>query len=232
MESPKMSNASWQTGLQQALTQASPPDRSLRVAVVGIGHELRGDDAVGLAVARRLLPPRRMRQPLPGPPTLRRSDASERSEAVGNPGAVGEWLALVGGSAPENCTGTLRRFGPDLVVLVDAADLEARPGTIQWLEPAQIGGLSVSTHTLPLSVLATYLAADLGCEVGILAIQPASNDIGAPLSPELSGAARNLAQVLAAFSRCAPPTPRGNKTRALGLLRPAFVDSDATHPAR
>lgn len=204
-----MSNASWQTGLQQALTQASPPDRSLRVAVVGIGHELRGDDAVGLAVARRLLSPRRIRQPLPGPPTLRRSDASERSEAVRSPGAVGEWLTLVGGSAPENCTGTLRRFGPDLVVLVDAADLEARPGTIQWLEPAQIGGLSVSTHTLPLCVLATYLAAEIGCQVVILAIQPASNDIGAPLSPELSRAARNLAQVLAAFSRRTPPAPRG-----------------------
>lgn len=164
-----MSNASWQTGLQQALTRSTPPDRSPRVAVVGIGHELRGDDAVGLAVARRLLP----RRPA--------------------------WLVLAGGSAPENCAGTVRRFGPDLVVLVDAANLEAPPGAIQWLECDQIGGLSASTHTLPLSLLATYLAVDLGCTVGILAIQPACDDIGARLSPPVRHAAQRVAQVLSAI---------------------------------
>jgi Ni,Fe-hydrogenase maturation factor len=67
------------------------------------------------------------------------------------PPSRGRWLVLIGGSAPESCTGPLRRLGPDLVVLVDAADLHARTGAIQWLECAQIDGLSASTHTLPLS---------------------------------------------------------------------------------
>jgi hydrogenase 3 maturation protease len=166
-----MSYGSWQTELQQALTQATPTDRGIRVAVVGVGHALRGDDAVGLAVAQHLRP------------------------------AYGRWLVLVGGSAPENCTGPLRRFGPDFVVLVDAADLHARPGSIQWLECGQIDGLSATTHTLPLGVVAAYLTAELGCTVGVLAIQPAaSNDIGAPLSPEVNRAARQLARVLSALS--------------------------------
>jgi hydrogenase 3 maturation protease len=165
-----MFDGSWQTELQQALTQATPPDRGIRVAVVGVGHELRGDDAVGLTVVQRL------------PPTC-------------------TWLVVVGGSAPENCTGTLRRFGPDLVVLVDAADLRARPGFIQWLDSTQIDGLSASTHTLPLSIVAAYLTAELRCPVGVLAIQPASNDIGAPLSPEVDHAAHHLVQVLSALSR-------------------------------
>jgi len=166
-----VSDGSWQTELQRALAQATPPDRGIRVAVVGIGHALRGDDAVGLAVAEHL----RL--------------------------ACRRWLVIDGGSAPENCTGLLRRFGPDLVVLVDAADLQARPGSIQWVECAQIDGLNASTHTLPLSVVAAYLTAELGCSVGVLAIQPASTDIAAPLSREVDHAARHLARVLTALSQ-------------------------------
>ena len=37
------------------------------------------------------------------------------------------------GPAPENFTGPLRRFRPDLVLLVDAAQMDAEPGTIGWL---------------------------------------------------------------------------------------------------
>jgi len=165
-----MSDGSWQTELQQALAQSTPSDHRIRVAVVGLGHALRGDDAVGLAVAQR----------------LRRS--------------CGKWPVLVGGSAPENCTGTLRGFAPDLVVFVDAADLRSRPGTIQWLECAQIDGLNASTHTLPLSLVGSYLTAELGCRVGVLAIQPGGNDIGARLSPAVNRTARCLVQVLSALS--------------------------------
>lgn len=166
-----MSYGSWQTELQQALTQATPPDRGIRVAVVGVGHALRGDDAVGLAVAQHLRP------------------------------ACGRWLVVAAGPAPENCTGTLRRFGPDLVLLVDAADLHARPGSIRCVECAQLEGLSATTHTLPLSVFAAYLTAEFGCAVSVLAIQPAANnDIGAPLSTEVNRAARQLARVLSALS--------------------------------
>jgi hydrogenase maturation protease len=110
------------------------------------------------------------------------------------------WLVVIGGSAPEDCTGPLRRFGPDFVVLVDTADLQARPGSIQWLECAQIDGLSASTHLLPLSLVGSYLTTELGCGVGVLAIQPAGKDIGARLSPEVNRAGRRLVQVLLALS--------------------------------
>lgn len=124
-----------------------------RVAIVGVGHELRGDDAAGLAVARRA-----------------QSAAGERL------------LVLEGGPAPENVTGTLRRFGPDLVLLVDAADLNAEPGAVRWLTPDVIEGLSATTHTMPLSILARYLQHELNCDVCLVGIQPGKNDIGQPLS--------------------------------------------------
>jgi hydrogenase 3 maturation protease len=167
---------SWQIALRQHLRQSTPPERPIRLALVGIGHELRGDDGVGLDIVRRL----RSRLLPPG------------------------WLALEAGSVPESCTSALRRFRPDLVVLVDAAHLDLRPGTVRWLECADTDGFHSSTHTLPLSVVATYLQTELGCAVGLLGIQPADTPIGAPLSPAVRRAASAIVSGL-----LETPTPKG-----------------------
>lgn len=148
-----MSNTSWSGSLKKALTKNDEP---MRVAVVGIGHELRGDDAAGVMVTRALKP------------------LVSGQEHV---------LVIDAGSAPENHTGPLRRFQPDLVLLVDAAQMNERPGTVLWLPWQATGGISASTHTLPPYILAKYLAAEFGCEVALLGIQPADTTIGWPLSP-------------------------------------------------
>lgn len=129
------------------------PWRPRRVAVVGVGHALRGDDAAGLALAERAAPL-----------------AGERL------------LVLEAGPAPENVTGVLRRFKPELVLLVDAADLGETPGTVRWLSADDVEGLSATTHTMPLSMLAHYLEQELGCQVYLIGIQPGQNGIGQPLS--------------------------------------------------
>lgn len=149
-----MSTESWTDLLKQMLTSLEiGRKRPLRIALVGIGHELRGDDAAGLVVAERLL-----------------RFAHER------------FLVVEGGHAPENHTGSLRRFGPDLVVLVDAAYLNERPGTIRWLPWQETTGLSASTHTMPPYMLARYLTTNLDCEVVLLGVQPADTSLDAPMT--------------------------------------------------
>jgi hydrogenase 3 maturation protease len=138
------------------------------VAVLGIGHELRGDDDVGLWLAARL-----------------------KSLAAG----CERLLAVEAGPAPENFTGTLRRFKPDLVVLVDAAFMDADAGAIGWLSWQDASGFSASTHTLPLHLLATYLTAELGCEVALIGIQPAQLTVGAALTPVVQQAAEEISKV-------------------------------------
>jgi hydrogenase maturation protease HycI len=165
-----MSNPSWRKPLIQALQRLQKPDRSPRIAFVGIGHELRGDDAAGVMLARAM-------QPLA---------ASDRL------------LVIDAGSAPENCTGLLRRFRPDLVVLADAAQMDESPGTVRWLAWQDTAGLSASTHTLPLHVLASYLTADLGCDVALIGIQPAENAIDTSLSPVVQQAIDEVRRALAA----------------------------------
>jgi hydrogenase 3 maturation protease len=126
-----------------------------RLAIVGIGHELRGDDAAGLAVARAMQP-----------------YAHDHINL----------MVIEAGPVPENFTGPLRRFKPEVVVLVDAAQMETLPGSALYLDWRATGGFRGSSHTLPLSTLANYLENEIGCEVWILGIQPENNAFGAALS--------------------------------------------------
>src|SRR5512140_102687 len=128
----------WQQNLQADLKSRKKTDRVARLAVLGVGHELYGDDAVGVWLAERL-----------------RDDLSGDEN----------FLAVPGGPAPENFTGTLRRFGPDVVLLVDAALMALEPGQTGWLDWQDTSGFSASTHTLPLHLIAGYLTSELDCKV-------------------------------------------------------------------
>lgn len=134
---------------------------------MGVGHELRGDDAAGLLAARALTPL------LAGRPDV---------------------LVLEGGPAPENLTGVLRRFQPDLVLLLDAAQFDAPPGTVRWLDWRAAAGFGASTHAGSLKLVGQYLSAELDCEVALLGIQLGSDALGAPLTPAVATAVETVSR--------------------------------------
>jgi hydrogenase 3 maturation protease len=139
---------------------------------VGIGSDLRGDDSAGLVVARALL-------------------SDERFASAPH------LLIVEGGPAPENHTGRIRAFQPELVLFIDAAHMDEAPGTLQWIPLDAIDGMSASSHSLPLSMLARYLTLEIGCEIAVLGIQPQQNEINATLSPPVRAA---VDEVLAEIS--------------------------------
>lgn len=100
------------------------------------------------------------------------------------------------GPTPENCTGLLRRFAPDLVLLVDAAQMGVTPGEIHWLTWEEVSEPDMSTHKLSLRLLAGYLAAELGCEIALIGIQPAQDSLGASLSPAVRQAVEAMTNEL------------------------------------
>ncbi len=165
-----MSNLSWQNSVSQTLQRLKKPDTFPRIALVGIGHELRGDDAAGVILARKL-------QPL--------ADSN-----------MDRLRVIDAGHAPENFTRVMRDFHPDLIVFVDVAQMNDAPGTIRWLAWQDTAGLSGSTHTLPIHVLASFLSVDLGCEIGLIGIQPADNTMDVPLSPAVQQAVAELVEGL------------------------------------
>jgi hydrogenase maturation protease HycI len=96
------------------------------------------------------------------------------------------WLLVEAGLAPENFSGTLRRFQPDLVVLIDAAEMALSAGEIACLDWTMASGWSASTHTLPLNILSSFLVSELDCQVMILGIQPVQMGMDQPLSQEVT----------------------------------------------
>jgi hydrogenase 3 maturation protease len=146
-----------------------------------VGQELRGDDAAGPAVVRAL------------------AGRLARTDAPAEPGPT--LLILDAGPAPESQTGPLRRFAPDLVVLVDAARMGEPPGTVRWLPWQETVGLPGSTHTVPLSLLAQYLTTELACQVALLGIQPLDTEIGSPVSPPVQEAVDGIVTALVELLR-------------------------------
>jgi hydrogenase maturation protease HycI len=143
-----------------------------RIAFIGIGSELHGDDGAGIEIIRSL---------------------SRRA------GAISRLAFIEGGMLPESTTGPIRRFAPNLVIVFDAADFRGVPGEVHWLDPHEIGGYSASTHTFPLGAFADYLRKEFACEVQLLGIQPKAIEFGTILSPEVKKACQQLAYIISQF---------------------------------
>jgi len=129
--------------------------------VLGIGNLIRGDDGLGVHVARALT-------------------------ARGCPDGV---EVLDGGTAPLDAlaaVGSVRRL-----VIVDAADLGEAPGTVRALSPDDLipaTGDSVSLHDLDLiwALNVLRLTGQEPREVVIVGVQPASMDWSTELSPAVA----------------------------------------------
>jgi hydrogenase 3 maturation protease len=177
MEFRRISTMCWQDHLRQTLSKLNASGKPLRVAVVGLGHELYGDDAVGTHIVREL-----------------------RTRWVDSPNL----LLLETGPAPENYSGALRRFHPHFVLILDAALLGEEPGEAHCVSWQDADGLSLSSHSLPISVFANYLSRELACEVALLGIQPAEMGFASGLSHSAStavdGIARSLNELFSTFA--------------------------------
>lgn len=149
--------------------QARAGERPARLAIVGIGNELGGDDAAGMRLAQALQPRLAHREHVRVYPA---------------------------GPAPESFTAPLRRFAPDLVLLVDAAQLNLPPGELRCLDWQKTSGLSACTHSLPLHVFCSFLAAEIGCPVALAGIQPDEPRLGMGLSPAVQAGVDELAEML------------------------------------
>ncbi len=136
-----------------------------RLRVVGLGNALRGDDAVGLAVARRL------RELLPDADVIEGSgEPAALLDALGGAGAVAVVDAVSSGGAP----GAVHRFdaGASALPLVSGA----------------------STHGLGLAE-AIELGRALGrlpARLVVYGIEGGAYETGAPLSPEVARAAEEV----------------------------------------
>jgi hydrogenase 3 maturation protease len=108
--------------------------------------------------------------------------------------------AFDGGSAPENVTGVIARFKPTHLVVVDAAHLGLKPGAVRVVAAEEIGGVSFSTHTLPMPIIIDYLAKGTGCRSVVIGIEPEQKNVCAPVSARVLAAVDDVVAALCVCS--------------------------------
>ncbi len=167
-----MSKPSWTEQLDQILSSHITEFNGCRLAIVGIGNELSGDDAAGVVIVHQL-----------------REALSHRQNL----------LFIVGGLAPENFSGLIRKFLPHNLLFIDTANMGGEPGDIDVFEMEELDGLSFSSHTLPPAILAEYLAAECSCTVKLLGIQPISTGMAEPMSEAVT---ESIAAVVDYITSC------------------------------
>lgn len=100
------------------------------------------------------------------------------------------------GTMPENFFSSLINSQPSLILLIDAALMQAEPGTIRLLDKSTIGGVAFSTHQLPLTFFIEYLELNMPTSILILGIQPLTDEFAQPLSPPVQTAAQQIIETL------------------------------------
>ena len=139
---------------------------SRRIAILGIGNDLRTDDGIGPLIVQSL--------------------------KLDYPDLMIENV----GSVPEGFARPLAQFGAERIVMIDAADMRKPPGHIELVTKDRIGGINISTHSMPLSFLMMYLEQETGAETILIGIQPKSIQFGEGLTPDIRLVAEHLIDAL------------------------------------
>ena len=141
--------------------------------VLGIGNRLGGDDAAGTCVVDML------------------NQRRHKTKAL----LPTEIMAIDAGTAPESYTSVIRQHRPDLLILVDAADMGLPPGALRTITAEKISILSFSTHHMPLSMFVSYVEEFCG-KVLIVGVQPERTETGERISEAVRKSAKKLAEAI------------------------------------
>ncbi len=106
------------------------------------------------------------------------------------------WQTIDCGTVPENFTSKIKQAKPELVVFVDAAEMDLPAGEFRVIPKEKIKDVSCSTHNLPLSLMIDFLQQSMDVEMLFIGVQPASISDGEGLSPEVLSGIKKLTELL------------------------------------
>jgi hydrogenase 3 maturation protease len=140
--------------------------RGSKTVIVGIGNTLKGDDGVGPLVCQQL------------------RQAKSCAELIDAATVPENYVQRIVGKAPQN------------LLVIDAVDFQAEPGTIEVFRPEQLNSTVFSTHTLSPRLFAEMVSRNIEVDVYFIGIQPAHTRMGDSMSPQICQAAQQLTQML------------------------------------
>jgi hydrogenase 3 maturation protease len=141
----------------------------MRTVVVGVGNEMKGDDGIGIRIAKQL-----------------QSD-----------GLQGKDILIIPAEVPENYIQPIINHRPELLILVDASDFRGKPGEIRSIKDDEISKIFTNTHSIPLVLfLEAIKKQSPKVKTIFIGIQPKSNAFGKPLSQEVRDAGRKAGEAI------------------------------------
>ena len=149
--------------------QALAPCEGGDTLVITVGNPFRGDDGVGPFIGGRLM------------------------------GRELGFRVLNAFDRPESVVDKAAELKPAKVIFIDAADFGGRPGEVRVIAAEHIGQGSLSTHSIPLSVVAGIIGEDTSASTVFLGIQPKNTAYGSGLSQEVESSARMILGLLLEF---------------------------------
>jgi len=106
-----------------------------------------------------------------------------------------DWLSIDCGVIPENFTSIIKKNRPDLVVLIDAVEMDLKSGEFRIISPDKISALHLTTHSMPLSFLIFYLK-EFTQELIFIGIQPEIIDYSNSVNPKLLKSSEEIIRIL------------------------------------
>jgi hydrogenase 3 maturation protease len=140
--------------------------RDSATVIIGIGNILKGDDGAGPLVCQQL---------------KHENISADLIDA---------------GTVPENYIQPIIKKAPQNLLVIDAIDFEAAPGTIRIFEPEQLSSHVISTHSLSPRLFVDMVCQNISVDVYFVGIQPAQMLLGQSISPEVNLAIQQLSEVL------------------------------------
>ena len=137
------------------------------VIVIGMGNEVRADDAVGLHVVRFL-----------------------------KPYTTNQLHVFEGHMTPEAFIRPACAKHPTHVLIIDAAELHTKPGVWRVLSSDEIKEDLFTTHAIPITEVAAEFQRRCGVKVAFLGIQPKLRETSLSLSKECQSAAKEIADFI------------------------------------
>jgi len=105
------------------------------------------------------------------------------------------WFSLDCGTAPENFTSIIRKNKPEILIIVDAADMGINEGGFRVVSEEKIENIGISTHNMPLSFLINYLK-DSANRIIFIGVQPKTIRDSGEISDKLKKSAEHLIEIL------------------------------------
>jgi hydrogenase 3 maturation protease len=140
--------------------------RNSTTVIVGIGNIIKGDDGAGPFLCQQL------------------KHAKICADLID------------AGTVPENYIQPIIKKRPQNLLVVDAIDFGATPGTTRIFRPEQLNSHVISTHSLSPRLFVDMVRKSISVDVYFAGIQPAQVLLGQSISQEVNLAIQKLSDVL------------------------------------